>query len=215
MKTQMHLLIALFILSLATNRTHAEDDGNPILEFAGSYLLGKAADAVWDSATGKPDIKELEARLTRLERLLGDASAPIANLRKNVTSNTSEQIYRDNANSALTALRQSVKSDPNELAHVYIGSVGKLKAVFSLNWGNDGKVTGVYCNPTRDASMIYSLVGANLKEGQLTLSEFTHDQQTARIILTKSISPGWIMWSGKMHNTDGRVLNVKFQRERK
>ena len=193
----------------------AQEEESPLLEFATSYLLGKAADAVWDSATGKPDIRELEARLERLEKLLGGASAPISQLRANLGPSTTAESYRRSANGALAALEKSVKDQPGTLAHVYVGSVGRLKAVFSLDWAANGTVSGVYCNPTRDASMIYTLIGDNPREGFIRLREYTHSNLTARLELRKSLTPGWIIWSGKMHNTDGRVLDVTFQRERK
>lgn len=96
----------------------------------------------------------------------------------------------------------------------YVGAVGRLKAVFSLTWNNDGSVTGAYFNPTRDSRQYYSLEGFNISEGVLELNEYTDDVRTARIHLKKQISPGWIVWSGKMFNADGRVLDVSIQRER-
>jgi len=191
------------------------DSRDPTLDFVASYLLGKVADTVWDSATGKPDLNELQQRIQRLEQLLGESSGPIRKLGTEVSSTTTLTEFHKDAQTALDALRKAVAKNPDSLSHIYVGSVGKLKAVFSLSWGYGGRVSGVYCNPTRDADKIYELSGSNVADGRLVLNEYTDGSLSARIDLVKDTSPAWIIWKGKMHNTDGRVIDVAFQRERK
>jgi hypothetical protein len=216
MKTKRLPIILTICLSIAfSGPSLADDNNNSILNFVGSFLLGKAADAIWNSATGKPDVNELQQRIRQLEQLLGDSSEPMRKLRSQVSSTTTLPEFHKEAQVALTSLQEAVSNDPQSLSHIYVGSVGHLKAIFSLYWGNDGNVSGVYCNPTRDATRIYELSGSNSAEGVLALNEYTDGMISARINLTKEISPAWVIWKGKMHNTDGRELDVIFQRERK
>lgn len=214
MKTKIVQTLAILSLVICIP-AQAADEGDPILDFVGSYLMGKAVDAAWDAVTGKPDVNELQERIRRLECLLGGAAGPVRELRSQVKSSTTHAEYREDARTALSALQTTLANNPQALSHVYVGSVGRMKAVFALNWGNDGQVTGVYCNPTRDANRIYELTGNNPSEGVLVLNEYTDGALSAKISMTKEVSPAWIAWSGKMQNTDGRVLSITFQRERK
>lgn len=95
----------------------------------------------------------------------------------------------------------------------YQGRIGKLEAVFSLEWHDDGSVTGAYGHPAKPGK-VYSLVGSNPAEGELYLEEFTGDALTARCYLRKEIADGVILWRGEMRNTDGRILPMEFARAR-
>lgn len=95
----------------------------------------------------------------------------------------------------------------------YRGSVGKLEAVFSLEWHDDGSVSGLYSHPSRPG-VRYSLEGSNPAEGELYLEEYTGNTLSARCYLSKSVRNGVIVWSGEMRNTDGRVLPMQFARTR-
>lgn len=95
----------------------------------------------------------------------------------------------------------------------YEGTVGKMKAVFSLDWQDDGTVTGTYAYPDRPGT-VYTLRGKNAAEGELYLEEYTGDEFTARCYLGKVITDGVIIWRGEMRNNDGRAFPMEFSRRR-
>ena len=95
----------------------------------------------------------------------------------------------------------------------YRGAVGKLEAVFSLDWHYDGSVSGVYSHPSRPG-VSYTLEGSNPADGELYLEEYTGNTLSARCYLSKRVRNGAIVWSGEMRNTDGRVLPMYFSRTR-
>ena len=100
-------------------------------------------------------------------------------------------------------------------AQTYVGSVGVHSAVFVLTWQPDGNVVGHYYHPD-NSGVIFKLKGKNTGHGELVLTEYAADVQSAIITLKKSTSRGLIVWSGKMHNTDkhdSRVLDVSFTRK--
>lgn len=106
-------------------------------------------------------------------------------------------------------------SAPLGTAQTYVGSVGVHSAVFVLTWQPDGNVSGHYYHPD-NSGVIFKLKGKNTGHGELVLTEYAADVQSAVITLKKSTSRGLIVWSGKMHNTanhDGRVLDVTFTRK--
>ena len=94
----------------------------------------------------------------------------------------------------------------------YGGYVGSRFALFQLTWQPDGNVVGSYNHPADNGAITYILRGKNTANGQLVLTEYTRGSQTAILTLNKSIQQGLITWSGKMHNTDGRVISVSFTR---
>lgn len=95
----------------------------------------------------------------------------------------------------------------------YTGKVGKLEAVFSLDWAADGSVAGAYHYPAKPG-VRYALRGSNPSEGKLYLEEFTDGALTARCHLVKRIEDGRIVWEGTMANMDGRRLPMSFSRAR-
>lgn len=48
----------------------------------------------------------------------------------------------------------------------------------------------------------------------LYLEEYTGSTISARINLTKQTTATEIIWAGKMHNTDGRVFDMRMVRQR-
>ncbi len=95
----------------------------------------------------------------------------------------------------------------------YQGKVGSLNADFSLEWGDDGSVSGTYTYESRPG-VIYGLEGANPAEGELYLEEYTGSKLTARCYLAKAVTDGAIIWRGEMRNVDGRVIPMEFARGR-
>lgn len=96
--------------------------------------------------------------------------------------------------------------------HSYNGTVGKRTATFTLTWQSDGNVLGNYQDLADGPGMTYQLKGNNTRNGELVLTEYTAGKQSAILTLKKSLANGRITWSGKMHNTDGRVWKVSFSR---
>ncbi len=112
---------------------------------------------------------------------------------------------------------QESKGVANEAVQVYAGKVGKLPAVFFIEWaGKD--VYGRYFHPSRGRDNDYVLRGTNPRNGVLELKEYTFNPKTgsetytAKISLRKKIVKGKIIWSGTMFNTDGRKLAISFWR---
>lgn len=95
----------------------------------------------------------------------------------------------------------------------YSGAVGKLKANFSLDFHDDGSVSGTYSYPSRKGT-VYRLSGSNPRQGELYLEEYTGTALSAKCYLSKRISEGAIVWEGVMKNTDGREFNMFFSRTR-
>jgi hypothetical protein len=96
----------------------------------------------------------------------------------------------------------------------YTGNVSNFAARYSIVWNPDGTVSGTYYYPTLKGGTIYRLIGNNHTEGQLYIEEYTGSSITARINLTKQKSGNEIIWSGSMHNTDGKILPMRMVRQR-
>lgn len=191
---------------LFTASAHA----NPFWLFA----RGAAGRAVVTDAAATAAVRTAAARSAYQGALRGSTAGAARNSSLADAANVA-QLYSSLSNSAPAqeGFRQP-QPPTQQLNNQYVGAVGRLKAVFTLTWNSNGSVTGTYFNPTRDGSQYYALEGFNPSEGVLELNEYTGDVRTARIRLTKQISPGWIAWTGKMYNTDGRVLDISMQRER-
>lgn len=104
----------------------------------------------------------------------------------------------------------------NEAVNIYGGKVGKLPAVFFIEWAGK-EIFGHYYHPRRK-NKTYTLRGKNTKPGALVLKEYTplgngNSKMTALIKLKKKIRKGRVIWSGTMYNTDGRELAVYFSRK--
>lgn len=95
----------------------------------------------------------------------------------------------------------------------YRGSVGKLDAVFDLEFRENGRVRGTYHYPSRPG-VVYRLSGKNPEEGYIVLKEFTGETQSAVCELRKTISENRVVWRGRMYNTDGREFPMSFSRRR-
>lgn len=88
------VIICVFILQLNPQTIQA----NPIAVFIVQHLLSKASDYIWDKATGKPDVVELDRRLKKLEetvyRTAPNLVPPIRDLRNNITPDTSKEDFQ-------------------------------------------------------------------------------------------------------------------------
>ena len=109
----------------------------------------------------------------------------------------------------------------NEAVIAYGGRVGKLEAVFLIEWDGEPNtaLNGIYYYPSRGRKLKYRLTGTNPKPGVLILQEFTPTAYGGEVLsancrLSKRISGDRIVWEGTMKNTDGRVLPMSFSRAR-
>jgi hypothetical protein len=106
----------------------------------------------------------------------------------------------------------------NEAVEVYAGAVGKLDAVFFLEWDERSEmVSGYYYYPARGRSRTYRLEGTNPNPGLLLLREYSTaegggEKLSANCRLEKRVTVDRIIWKGQMHNTDGRTLGMSFSR---
>lgn len=97
---------------------------------------------------------------------------------------------------------------------VFGGSVGKLKAIFILDWFGLGEVNGKYYHPSRGRDRHYVVKGQNPEQGLLLLTEYTPKPggklvKSATFRLTeKPRQAGRFVWQGTARNTDGRVFQV-------
>ena len=108
----------------------------------------------------------------------------------------------------------------NEAVAAYGGNVGKLDAIFLIEWDVEPNNTlnGFYFYPSRGRELQYRLTGTNPKPGVLVLQEFTPTANGGEVLsatcrLTKRVSGDRVIWEGKMNNTDGRVLPMSFSRK--
>jgi hypothetical protein len=112
------------------------------------------------------------------------------------------------------------RSVDNEAVAAYGGKVGKLDALFLIEWDGEpnNTVNGFYYYPSRGRELKYRLAGTNPKSGVLVLQEFTPTANGGEVLsascrLTKRVSGGRVIWEGTMNNTDGRVLPMWFARK--
>lgn len=107
----------------------------------------------------------------------------------------------------------------NEAVLVFNGKVGKLDAVFMIEWDDSPNSTlhGHYYYPSRGRDRMYRLVGNIPEPDVLILQEFTPksgggETMSSTCRLTKRLDGGRTVWEGTMRNTDGRVLPISFSR---
>ncbi len=84
-----------------------------LAKFMGEYFLGKAIDEVWDAATGKPDVRELDRRLESFQLALGKVDAnltrSVAELRRELNDKVTKEQVRKIVEQALADLEKRVK----------------------------------------------------------------------------------------------------------
>jgi tetratricopeptide (TPR) repeat protein len=111
-KTVRGATLLLTICVILASVPLAEANLWTVVAWAGRYLLGKGVDAIWDTASGKPDVRELDSRLQAIENALSDSDARMAatirGLRDRVHSGTTKEEYYEMAVEALTDLSRRV-----------------------------------------------------------------------------------------------------------
>jgi hypothetical protein len=86
---------------------------------------------------------------------------------------------------------------------LFSGKVGKLDAVYSLQWYPDGAISGTYYYPKRPSTS-YTLTGKDLGNGNIQLIEYTGNDVSAHFYLYLRGS----CYVGQINNTDGRIFNI-------
>jgi len=109
----------------------------------------------------------------------------------------------------------------NEAVIAYGGKVGKLDAVFLIEWDGEPNNTlqGYYYYPSRERDRMYRLTGTNPKSGVLLLQEYSPTPLGVEVLsancrLAKRETKERIIWEGRMDNTDGRSFSISFSRMR-
>ena len=94
------------------------------------------------------------------------------------------------------------KTQPSS-AKSFSGKVGKLDALYNLQWNTDGTINGTYYYPKR-ANITYTLMGRDLGNGNIELTEYTNNNISAHFNLHLQDN----CYVGQINNTDGRVFNI-------
>ena len=177
-----------------------------------------------DSSENLTNNDKEKALLEREKAVLEKENASLKNNQNNNQNNNENDKKEDKQassqenkeNSASNTQAQTpVQNDGQE--QYYEGNVGKLPAHFTLTWGKDNQISGMYSQASnssfsREGVDVYKLTGSNPSNGQLILNEFTDDKQTATIKLSKSIQGQTVFWTGTMYNTDGKTFPVSIRR---
>jgi hypothetical protein len=107
----------------------------------------------------------------------------------------------------------------NEAVTAYGGKVGKLDAVFLIEWDGEpnNALQGYYYYPSRGRDRMYRLTGIDPKPGVLLLQEYSQTPSGGEVLsancrLTKRETKDRIIWEGQMENTDGRAFPMSFSR---
>ena len=119
------------------------------------------------------------------------------------------QKYFENAGGTRAAISKTEtgvsNAAPNKTAGeiLFTGSVGKLKANYSVSWNANGLLNGTYSYPTRP-NVIYVLTGKDLGNGNIELTEYTGSSISANCYLSLNGN----CYSGQMKNIDGRQFKM-------
>jgi hypothetical protein len=118
MRTIIALISAVVLFSTVfPPAVRAEDKsfGESAADFIGSYLLGKVVDGIWDSATGKPDVAELQERIKRLESSLGGPSPSLDALRGAIHDEMTLDEYKRLVSTALPGVANILSNHERRL----------------------------------------------------------------------------------------------------
>ena len=109
----------------------------------------------------------------------------------------------------------------NEAVIAYWGKVGKLDAVFLIEWDGEPNnvLQGYYYYPSRGRDRMYRLTGTNPKPGVLLLQEYSPKPSGGEVLsancrLSKRETKDRIIWEGRIENAEGRVFPIWFSRSR-
>jgi hypothetical protein len=87
-----------------------------VVAWVAAYILGKAADGIWDRASNAPDIRTLNARLIEVEKVLGDPfRESIVTLRQRLSQNTTQDEYYRYATSSIRSLEVQVSANTQDI----------------------------------------------------------------------------------------------------
>ena len=102
-----------------------------------------------------------------------------------------------------TAAPEVMSPKTKIITRQFNGYVGHLDAIYTLTWFSDSSIEGYYSYPSRLHSH-FMLRGTDKGYGNIKLTEFTNDVQSAQCFL----GPERDCYVGKMNNTDGRIFDM-------
>ncbi|QFY89797.1 hypothetical protein D5125_10010 [Magnetovirga frankeli] len=129
----------------------------------------------------------------------------------NIGSNNDEFVLCKKLRKAEQPLVAAKESGPRarlNFTSEYQGQVGKSSVKVKLSYYHDDSVIGEYV--TQLLGNVYQLQGDNRQDGVLQFKEYTNGRHTANVELHKTVRDGKLAWAGKMHNLDGRIVDVVF-----
>jgi len=111
----LYIIFALFFSNQALSKSFI--DG--AVGFIGQYLLSKAIDEVWDKATGKPDVVQLQSKVKALEEGIEPKYKPrIENFRQGLDRDISYDHYKNNVYELLAKLSKDVSEHDSRIKNL-------------------------------------------------------------------------------------------------
>lgn len=119
--------------------------GKSAAQFIGSYLLGKVVDGIWDNVTGKPNVEELQARISHLEASLGGSSPSLDALRNNIHTDMSFEEYQRLVNIALPGVANILSDHERRLQALEAANSSISNGALRLSsyWNHNGSKMGL------------------------------------------------------------------------
>ncbi|MGV6808569.1 MAG: hypothetical protein ACWA5U_01710 [bacterium] len=115
MRSKIIVMLLLFIFSLSP---HARVDWSKPAEFLFNYAVGKVMDFVWDKATDKPDMKELQDRLSLLERKIPEYRPSIQEIISKVDSSTSREDFKKIVYDETNELEKKIRNNEIHIKNI-------------------------------------------------------------------------------------------------
>ena len=140
----LRVLLALLVCACPV---HADENsfGESAAQFIGGYLLGKVIDGIWDDTTGKPNVGELQNRITHLESSLGGSSPSLDALKSSIHDNMSLDEYRRLVNTALPGVANILSDHERRLQALEGTKTNKSDGALRLAsyWNHNGSKMGL------------------------------------------------------------------------
>jgi hypothetical protein len=127
--------VVLVSVCLASGPVQANPYAAYVAKYLGEYFLGKCLDEAWNSATGQPDVYELDSRLRAFEGALSQVdarlSSKIAELRRDLNQRPTREEVRRIVLSVLNELEGRIAELERRTDRIEI-RVAQLEEVFGF-----------------------------------------------------------------------------------
>jgi hypothetical protein len=208
------IVAALYFSAIELARLrHEVDQTYSSLEAAGlkkTEVEAATAKAQEKERDIKGKVAELQTTLDRLQTKLAEEQ----------TSSTTDKQDLHAAITKAQTIANQIQTAENKLPgptinadsfheQEYTGRAGNLTFTTTLKWHQSGLVEGSYVYAD---GRTYALQGVNYNDRRLRLTEFKGNTKTATVELSKSQTSDNVVWSGTMHNTDGRQFPFRIER---